>query len=151
MLKLSAEYNRRTAIIEGLGAGRSTNTIIEFFGYPRSTILWRCGKYTALEQFNEGSSMSTKKSHSRKNSLRGSPQSLKGFNKRWFRMTNDSGQSKIRASIVGVSEPTMRRIAKKDFQYKSYTLKIRQMISEVARTNRVARLGSHSGLPTVQI
>jgi len=27
------------------------------------------------------------------------------------------------ASIVSVSEPTMRRIAKKDFQYKSYTLK----------------------------
>jgi len=37
----------------------------------------------------------------------------------------DPGQSlrKI-ASIVGISEPTMRRIAKEELRYKSYTLKI---------------------------
>ncbi|EFN62830.1 hypothetical protein EAG_00300, partial [Camponotus floridanus] len=39
----------------------------------------------------------------------------------------------------GVSEPTMRRIAEKDLRYKSYTLKIRQILSEAARTKRVAR------------
>jgi len=55
------------------------------------------------------------------------------------------------ASIVSVSEPTMRRIAKEDLRYKSYTLKIRQLLSEAARTSRVARLGSHSDLPTAQI
>ena len=33
----------------------------------------------------------------------------------------------------------MRRIAKEDIRYKSYTLKIRQMLSETARTSRVAR------------
>ncbi|KYM80335.1 hypothetical protein ALC53_09429 [Atta colombica] len=38
MLKSSAEYNRRAAIIEGLRAGRSATKIIRFFGYPRSTI-----------------------------------------------------------------------------------------------------------------
>ena len=42
------------------------------------------------------------------------------------------------ASIVDVSEPTMRRIAEEDLQYKSYTLKIRQMLSSAARTNQVA-------------
>ena len=50
-------------------------------------------------------------------------------------------------SIVGVSESTMRRIVEEDLRYKSYILKIRQ-ISEDARTSRVARLGSHSSLPT---
>ena len=44
------------------------------------------------------------------------------------------------ASIVNVSEPTIRRIAEQDLRYKSYTLKIRQMLSEAARTSQVARL-----------
>jgi len=38
MLKPSAEYNRRAAIIEGLRAGRSATEIILFFGYPKSTV-----------------------------------------------------------------------------------------------------------------
>ena len=54
------------------------------------------------------------------------------------------------ASIVGVSELTIRRIAEEDLRYKSYILKIRQMLSEAARTSQVVRLGSHSGLPTTQ-
>ncbi|XP_011860031.1 PREDICTED: uncharacterized protein LOC105557396 [Vollenhovia emeryi] len=33
------------------------------------------------------------------------------------------------ASFVDVSEPTMRRIAEEDLRYKSYTLKIRQILS----------------------
>ncbi|KAG5322720.1 YI31B protein, partial [Pseudoatta argentina] len=45
MLKSSAEYNRRAAIIEGLRAGRSAREIV-----------YNVAKYTALEQFNEGSS-----------------------------------------------------------------------------------------------
>ncbi|KYM93276.1 hypothetical protein ALC53_00212 [Atta colombica] len=36
ILKPSAEYNRRVAIIEGLRVGRSATEIIRFFGYPRS-------------------------------------------------------------------------------------------------------------------
>jgi len=31
----------------------------------------------------------------------------------------------------------MRRITEEELQYKSYTLKIRQMLSEIARTSRV--------------
>jgi len=52
----------------------------------------------------------------------------------------DSGQSLRKlASIVGVSKPIMRRIVEEDLRYKSYTLKIRQILSEAARTKRVAR------------
>jgi len=45
----------------------------------------------------------------------------------------------------------MRRIAKEDLRYKSYTLKTRQMLSEIARTSRIVRLGSHSGLPIAHL
>ncbi|KYN39377.1 hypothetical protein ALC56_06195 [Trachymyrmex septentrionalis] len=55
MLKPSAEYNRRTAIIEGLRAGHSATEIIRFFGYPRSTVYDVVAKYTVLEQSNEDS------------------------------------------------------------------------------------------------
>jgi len=49
MLKQSAEYNRRAAIIEGIRIGRSATEIIRFFGYPRSTIYVVVAKYIALE------------------------------------------------------------------------------------------------------
>jgi len=44
-------------------------------------------------------------------------------------ISEDPGQSLRKlVSIVGVSEP-MCRIAEEDFRYKSYTLKIRQILS----------------------
>ena len=64
MLKLSAEYNQRAAIIEGLRAGRSATEIIRFYGYPR--IVYVVAKYMALDHSNESSSMSARKSHSKK-------------------------------------------------------------------------------------
>jgi len=98
-------------------------------------------KYTALEQFNEGSSVPAKKSHSKECTMRNSTV----VEKAQTLISNDPGQSLRKlASIVDVSEPTMHRIAEEDFRYKSYTLKIRQMLSEAAKTSRIARLGFHS-------
>ncbi|KYM79142.1 5-hydroxytryptamine receptor 2B [Atta colombica] len=55
-------------------------------------------------------------------------------------ISDDLGQSLRKlASIVSLSEPTMRRIVEEDLRYKLYTLKIRQMLSETARTSRIAR------------
>ncbi|EZA58491.1 hypothetical protein X777_01112 [Ooceraea biroi] len=70
MLKPSAEYNRRAAIIEGLRAGRSATEIIRFFEYPRSTVYDVVANYTASEQSNESSSMPAKKNHSKERSAR---------------------------------------------------------------------------------
>jgi len=49
MLKPSAEYNQRAAIIEDLRAGHSVTEIIRFFGYPRSIVYDVVTKYKALE------------------------------------------------------------------------------------------------------
>jgi len=70
MLKSSAEYNRRPAIIEGLRARRSATEIIRFFGYLRSTIYDIVAKYMALEQSNESSSVPARKSHSKERTVR---------------------------------------------------------------------------------
>ncbi|KAG5313072.1 MOS1T transposase, partial [Pseudoatta argentina] len=48
MLKLSAEYNRRAAIIEGLRARLSATEIIRFFGYSRSTVYDVVAKYSFI-------------------------------------------------------------------------------------------------------
>ncbi|EGI70777.1 hypothetical protein G5I_00435 [Acromyrmex echinatior] len=111
MLKPSAEYNRRAAIIEDLRAGRSATEIIRFFGYPRSTVYDVVAKYTALEQSNEGSSMPARKSHSKERTAR-----IPAVVERAQTLISDDPRQSLRklASIVGVSEPTMRRIAEED-------------------------------------
>ena len=101
-------------------------------------------KYTALKQSNEGSKYVSEE-ESLERMHREEPRS------RWkgSLISDDPEQSLQKlASIVDISKPTMRRIAKENLRFKSYTLKIRQMLSEAARTSRIARLESHSGLPT---
>ena len=73
-----------------------------------------------LKQSNEGS-MSARKSHSKERIAR-TPAIVERVQ---ALISDDSGQllQKL-ALIVGVSEPTMRRIAEEDLRYKSYTLKI---------------------------
>jgi len=61
MLKSSAKYNRRTAIIEGFCIRRSAMEIIRFFGNLRSTVYDIVAKYIALEQSNEGFNMPARK------------------------------------------------------------------------------------------
>ena len=70
MLKPSAEYNRRAAIIKGLRARRSATEIIWFFGYPRSIVYDVVAKYTVLEQSNEDSNMPARKSHTKERTAR---------------------------------------------------------------------------------
>ncbi|CAK9829643.1 Transposable element Tcb1 transposase [Anthophora retusa] len=136
MLKPSAEYNRRAAIIESVRAGRSATEIIRFFGYPRSTVYDVVAKYNQSEKSNEGFATPARKTHSKKRVVR-TPEILQRTQELIF---EDPGQS-IRklSSLVGVSEKTMRRIVEEDLRYKSYTIKVRQMLSEAARTKRVER------------
>ena len=62
MLKLSAEYNRRATIIEGLCARRSATEIILWILEINYDVV---AKYMALELSNEDSSMPARKSHSK--------------------------------------------------------------------------------------
>jgi len=130
------EYNRRAAIIKGLCAGRSPTKVIRFFGYPRSIVYDVVAKYSASEQSNENSSTPARKSHLKERTVR-TPAVVE---RTQALISEDPGQSLRKlASIVDVSELTMRRIAEENLRYKSYTLKIRQILSEAARTKRVAR------------
>jgi len=90
-------------------------------------------KYTALEQSNENSNMPGRKSHSKKRTAR-TPSVL--VERTQVLISDDPGQSLRKlASIVDVSEPTMRRIAEEKLRYKLRTLKIQQILSEAAKTS----------------
>ncbi|XP_011707025.1 PREDICTED: uncharacterized protein LOC105462195 [Wasmannia auropunctata] len=136
MLKPSAEYSRRAAIVESVRAGRSVTETIRFFGYPRSTVYDVIAKYHESEKSNKGSATPARKIHSKERVVR-TPDIIQRAQELIF---EDSGQS-IRklSSVVGVSEKTMRRIVEEDLRYNSYTIKVRQMLSEAARTKRVER------------
>lgn len=70
LVKSSAEYNRRAAIIESLRAGRTPVEIIQFFGYPRSTVYDVAKRYAASEESEEGSSTPARKMQVREKSTR---------------------------------------------------------------------------------
>lgn len=136
MLHTSAEYNRRAAIIESVRAGRTPAEIIRFFGYARSTVYDVVARYNASEESKEGSANPARKTHSRERTSR--PAEV--VERAHELILEDPGQSLRKlATVLGVSERSMRRIAEEDLRYKSYTLKVRQMLSEDARSKRIAR------------
>ncbi|XP_032682253.1 uncharacterized protein LOC116849323 isoform X2 [Odontomachus brunneus] len=135
-IRSNAEYNRRAAIIEGFRAGRSRTKIIRFFGYPRSTVYDVAAKYLASETSEKGSANPTRKSHSKEKSVR-TPAIIERAQEL---ISEDPGLSLTKlAKTLGVSDTTMRRIAEEDLRFKSYVIKVRQMLSEAAKMNRVAR------------
>ncbi|XP_032687204.1 uncharacterized protein LOC116851661 [Odontomachus brunneus] len=135
-IRSNAEYNRRAAIIEGLRAGRLRTEIIRFFGYPRSTVYDVAAKYLASETSEKGSANPTRKSHSKEKSVR-TPAIIERAQEL---ISEDPGLSLTKlAKTLGVSDTTMRRIAEEDLRFKSYVIKVRQMLSEAAKMNRVAR------------
>ena len=62
LVKPSAEYNKRVAIIESLCDGRTPDEIIKFFRYPKSTNIRRCEEIRSLRGVQEGFSFSGEKS-----------------------------------------------------------------------------------------
>jgi len=117
---LGREYNRRVTIIEGLRAGRSPTEIIRFFfGYLRSIVYDVVAKYSASEQSNESSSTPARKSHSKERTAK-TPAVVE---RTQALISKDRGQSLRKlASIVDVSEPTMRRIAEEGHMFFSRTV-----------------------------
>ncbi|XP_076634304.1 LOW QUALITY PROTEIN: uncharacterized protein LOC143348207 [Colletes latitarsis] len=130
LVKPSAEYNRRAAIIESLCAGRTPVEIIKFFGYSRSTVYDVAKRYAASESFEKGSPSPARKVQVRQKSTR-TPEIIQRVQDMIF---EDPGTSLRKlASVLGVSETVVRRIAQEDFRYVSYILKVRQMVSEAAK------------------
>ena len=127
MSKPSAEYNRRAAI-EMLSNGNNSVLWI-----PESIIYDVVTKCMALEVVQR--SMPARKSHSKE---REDSQFSSIVKRTQALISNDPGLVAAKISIDCWYKRANN--CRRESLIKSYTLKIRQMLSEVARTNRVARL-----------
>ncbi|XP_018311841.1 uncharacterized protein [Mycetomoellerius zeteki] len=132
----TSEYNRRTAVIKGVRAERTPSEIVKFFGYPRSTVYDIVQRYAASEESEEGSCTPARKIHVREKAIL-TPELVK---RAQDLISKDSRVSLAKlAAILGMSDTTVRRIVQEDLRYKSYVLKVRQMLSEAAKAKRLAR------------
>jgi len=78
--------------------------------------------------FEKGSANSTRKSHSKEKSVR-IPAIIE---KAQEFILKDSGLSLTKlAKTLGVSDTTMRQIAEENLRFKSYVIKVLQMLSEI--------------------
>lgn len=136
LVKPNMEYNRRTAITESLRAGRTPVEIIKFFGYPRSTVYDVAKRYAASERFEKGFPSPARKVQVREKSSR-TPEMIQRVQDM---ISEDPGTSLRKlASVLGLSDTSVRRIVLEDLRYTSYVLKVRQMLSEAAKLKRLAR------------
>ena len=123
MLKPSVEYNRKAVIIEGLHWALS-NRNNSVFWIPEIIRLWRCGK---INGFRTVQWVCQRQYASEEEcTARTRPTVVE----RAQAVILDDPEQLLRklASIVGVSEPTMRRIVEEELQYKSYTLSYKDTI-----------------------
>ncbi|XP_032668322.1 uncharacterized protein LOC116842765 [Odontomachus brunneus] len=135
-LDLSHVRETDTSAILYMAFALGVREIIRFFGYPRSTVYDVAAKYLASETSEKGSANPTRKSHSKEKSVR-TPAIIERAQEL---ISEDPGLSLTKlAKTLGVSDTTMRRIAEEDLRFKSYVIKVRQMLSEAAKMNRVAR------------
>lgn len=131
----SSEFIQRIAIIESLRAARTPTEIITFFGYSKSTVYRVAQKFSASMQSEEDPCDPARKRHLRERTTR-TPETLKQVQDL---ISKDPGISLRKlASILDMSNTTMRRIAEEDLRYTSYVIEVRQMLSEDVK--RVARL-----------
>lgn len=70
MLHISAECNRKAAIIESIRAESSPAEIIRFFGYPISAVHDVVTRYNASEDSEDGAAKLAKETHSRERTSR---------------------------------------------------------------------------------
>lgn len=127
---MSKEYDRRVAVVESLRAGHSVPEIIKWFGFPKSTV------YDIAKRFNDGA-----ESVERKEKTAHKPIRNKAFISRVQKSINKNPSTSIRklSKDMNVSHYTMRRVICDDLRYKSYVLKVRQMLSASMKEKRVAK------------
>ena len=127
---MSKEYDRRATVVESLCARHSVQQIIKWFGYPKSTV------YDITKRFNDGVDSTDCKEYARKRSVRN-----QDFIIRLQKIISDDRNISIRKlnKLMGVIPDTMRKAIQEDLRYKSYVLKVRQMLSDEMKAKRVAR------------
>lgn len=109
----SPEHERRLAILQCLHAGRTPAAIINFLGYPQSTVYRIASKYWAAKDEKVGMSTAQRKAHDRQKTAR-TPELIDAVQKC---ISNDRSISiRALAKKFEVSGRTMARIVHEDLR-----------------------------------
>ena len=130
---MSSEYHQRAAVIVALRAGRSPIEIINFFKLPRSTV------YRIAQQFEEsGQSLEpARKPHASRSNMKRDAAFLEQLQ---VRIDEDPSVSMWKlAQQLNISEATIRKAVHEDLRYKSYSLKVHQLLTAPQKAKRLAR------------
>ncbi|XP_022696394.1 uncharacterized protein LOC111264608 isoform X3 [Varroa jacobsoni] len=112
----SPEYERRLAIVQCLHAGRTPAAIINFFGYPRSTVYNIAFKYWAAKDEKECMSIAKRKIHDRQKTAR-TPKLIDAVEK--YILDGPSVSRRTLARKVRVDKATIARIINEDLRQRS--------------------------------
>ncbi len=135
-----SEEMTRTCILGGVRAGRSAKEIIDFFGYPKSTV------YDVIKRFNDENNQEEEENITPKRK-KAIPRSGSGrkrteeFLDELQVVIEDDPSINITdlAKKFDVSYRTMWKAVHEDLRYKSYKLQIRQLLTSAMKEKRVER------------
>lgn len=130
---MSSEHDQRAAVVVALRAGRTPGEIIDFLRLPRTTV------YRIAQRFaDSGESLDpARKSHSSRSDKKRDAAFLEQLTDR---IEEDPSVSMRKlARELNVSESTIRKAVHEDLRYKSYSVKVHQLLTPLQMTKRVAR------------
>ena len=135
--EMSTEESRRIAIVECLRAGRAPAEIVAFLNYPTATVYRVAKRFRDAEEEVEGSGTAARKNHDRMASRKRSNEFLNQL-----QQTIDADPSISQRSLahrLNVSEGTIRTAVQQDLRYKSYVLRLRQLLTTATKERRLAK------------
>ena len=136
--KLLSEYERRSAVLQCLRAGRSTVEISKFCGISLRTVQKIASDYRDAEETGAGSYTAERKRHERVRTVV-TKELIEAVQERI--LEDPSLAMRALALEFNVDRETMRRLVHTDLRYNSYTIKVKQHLSEANKVKRVQRCG----------
>lgn len=130
---MSSEYDQRAAVIVALRAGRCPVEIINFLRLPRTTV------YRIARRFEEtGQSLEpARKFHSSRSDTKRDAAFLEHLEARIDEDPSVSMRKLVQE--LNVSEATTRKAVHEDLRYKSYSLKVHQLLTAPQMAKRLVR------------
>ena len=140
MPRRSSEYKRRAAVQEALRAGKTRMEIVEFLKVPKSTVYDIAKRYYDDLASQDGPDEDKTASPARKKrSEAPNKKRMPDFLQQLQELIEEDPMQSMRqlAIRLDVSECTVRRAVHQDLRYKSYTIRIRQLLTETMKAKRV--------------
>lgn len=134
---MSTEQECRATILVCLRAGRTPVEIIDFTKLPKATVYRIAKQFRVAEEEEEGSATSSRKKHDRSECRKRNATFLEQLQQ----MIDDDPAISMRdlAARLQVGVQTIHNAIHDDLRYRSYVLKVRQLLTDAIKERRLAK------------